>query len=135
MHKESQLIVRVLPSDQEDTAWIAKELEEELGSPEQVKVIAEEGPELQGKRGDAKLVMEVIQVIVGVSSVIQAAAIIARALNKCKGQKTTLSFLLEVQNTGRKVRILANDSAQAIEKKIRRILPRRGFFAKWLGHR
>jgi hypothetical protein len=129
MDHETNLVIKIISEDSNDSAHLAGELKQQLGEKSRVELATEESTDLPGRDIDAATVMQAVSL--GLVS-LQTVVILAQVLNKFKTKKAVHSIFIINTETTEKIRIYRNDSLKTVRKKVRRIVRRRTFFTRWL---
>ncbi len=123
MPHAANLTIKVISHDSGNCAALAEQLRRDLPDNAQVELAAEKAPQLPGRAIDAETVIQVIQL--GLAA-LQSIPALTQVIDKFKSKKADAVFILVNTQTGQSVRISGGDSIKMINKKVTRVVRKRG---------
>ena|GEM_PF-2061453 len=123
MPHAANLTIKVISADSGHCAALAEQLRRNLAENAEVELATEKAPQLPGRAIDAETMIQVIQL--GLAA-LQSIPALTQVIDKFKGKKADAVFILVNTKTGESVRIAGGDSIKTINKKVTRLVRKRG---------
>ncbi|NIM13970.1 MAG: hypothetical protein GTO45_18145 [Candidatus Aminicenantes bacterium] len=122
-NEEIRISIEVLPHLNNDTPGIAAELTRELGESAKVELITNKPPMIPTRSPDPGLALQFVSVtFAGIGILIKLAALLKDISKKKNGS----TLIITNPKTGIAVKLSAADSLKRIERKLRKILKKKG---------